>query len=1264
MRWILGLVTALVMLVAIAALVAPRVIEWDAYRPTVAAAMAERSGLRTAIGGDLHMVLLPAPTLFANDLRLYSPDQPDQERIRVESLRAELDLLPLLLGRVQLREIALHGPTVTLDLDEEPGWAAELMKERLRALRPGATGMDQAAAPAAGAVGQELHDVAVRDGRVLVVRGGEPVVEATGLRLDFEAPRPGQVSRLAMEAGLGGLPVSLVLDVGQPMGGGGAPLRLRAELAGGLALASFGGQLLPLSGEGDGAPVAEGNLTITLRQPGSLLSALGLADGEPDAALQDGLAVTSRVAAGAGWATANDIDLRWGRATLAGAATAAFRPTLDLDIALQAAGLELGGLVRHLPLQAGAAWPAALLAVDARIAFDIAASTLRFHDSLVRDLHLAGVLQDSGLSLREGRAELPGGTRATLQGMASAPGGVTGFSGHLAVEASDLRRTLTWLGVRDEWLPPTRPRRVTAAADLTLDAGLWRLLNLQADLDGTALRGGVALRRTGRPSFSANLRLADLDLDPYLAGAEGGTSPLADVAGLPARLDERLDERLGALGTAIASFDSNLRLRAENIVLAGQPLAEAHLDLSLVRGEMNLSRVEVLAADGMRLEASGHLSAEPGYLAYDLDLSGEAGRLSALLDGLPLPERILRATAGTLPQPLLARMRLTGDTGQAIVRDLHLALPGAELSGTATIGLVGAAPSLVSSLSWRVDEADRLPFEIGEQDLLAVLLPANGSGTFTMDAGSLSVAGLTLALPLLTLTGEGRYGRGSEAADFGLILGAQADSLPALLGGLGMTLDPSPRAMMDRPLTLVLEAGGRGDEVVLRHGRLEMGDVRVQADGGGRLGAEPDFAGELRLEAEQVTHLLEGVGLSLHPADPDLGPVRLTGAYRLGADGILMDILAGDVGPMAVAGGVGLDWSGPLPRLHGDLALRDVPLDRFLPESGADLDALLSSGNGPASPGPAAVAARPAGAAADGLLSRFTRVGTDLRVKADGVGAARGAFTHGTLLLHLSDRMTSIRELDGAFLGGRLSGQANLDWRGQPAVDLEAVATGIEAAAAFRMLGIASGLTGPADVDLRLRTAGDSLKMMLNRLAGQVDLQMSRGRLEGLDLPRLTALVETAVDGSLSRDGPVGHPLFRQREPAESVDRMAERAVTSALLGGETAIRTLSGALFVEGGVLRLEHVLAGLTGGDASYYGHVDLDRGQMDVTGSYRLDLDANPPAIDIRLVGASAEPDRQVQAGALATFVATRITASMPSEPAAAGAERGRLERAPPR
>ena len=511
MRWFLGTVATLLLVLAVGALVAPRLIEWNDYRDRIADAFAQRTGLRAEIGGDLHMVLLPRPTLFAADVRLSAPGDPDDPLAIVPALRAELDPLSLLAGHVEPRAIALEAPDIRLRLGDRGLADATALSERLLAVGGSAEEI-------------RLRNLAVADARLTVVRDGRPLATFAGIDLAFTAPGAERPGNLQVEGRWDEVPFIATLEVGALPASGQTTLRGRGELAGGLAQISYGGALTivpedaaPRSEGGAAADLStEGQLNATVRDPAALLSLLWPQEENGGQIPREPLTLAARLIAEPGSLVVNNLDLRWGRTTIGGAAAAIVGPPVDLNLTLQIAGLDLDLLApvaaRLLPAVDGTL----SLPVADRVTFDIAATALRFRQSVVRRLQVAGVLEKGVLDLQDLQADLPGSATLAAGGRLLTPGDLPEFTGHLAVESADARRTLGWLGVDEALLPAAAPRRLRAAADLALDAGLWRVLDLAVEMDGTSLQGGIALRPAGRPSFSANLRLGHLHLDPWM----------------------------------------------------------------------------------------------------------------------------------------------------------------------------------------------------------------------------------------------------------------------------------------------------------------------------------------------------------------------------------------------------------------------------------------------------------------------------------------------------------------------------------------------------------------------------------------------------------------------------------------------------------------------------------------------------------------------------------------------------------------------------
>ncbi len=1241
MRWILGSIASLIILAALAALVAPRLIEWNAYRPRIAEALAQRTGLQADIAGDLHLVLLPTPTLFASGVRLAPPGRSDQPLAEVEGLRAELAPLALLLGEVEPRVIALDAPDLTLRLQGEgPAEAATLARRLLSTGMPGQ-------APG-------LRGLSIRNGRLKVLRGTARVAALAGIQVDFAAPDSEQPGHMQVDARWNEVPVTLAVDIGALPPSGATTLRARLDLAGGLAQAGYGGTLSLGADGSDGAAgpgvATEGQFSATVRDPAALLTLLGLPGESAEGLPRDEMTLAARMIAEPGTLVVNDLDLRWGRATAGGAAAAILGPPLDLNLTLHVAGLELDGLAGLLPQLVPDRSAGLVLPEVGRITFDVTATALRAHGSVVRRVQMAGVLDQGSLELQDLHAELPGSASVNLQGRLVAPGTLPEFTGKLSLEAADARRTLLWLGLGDGDLPPTAPRRVRAEASLALDAGLWRIVDLEAEVDGATLHGGIAIRPSGRPSFSANLRLAEMSLDPWMPTLSAVLDRQLAGASLPAGTARSVGDWLADLGGLLTSADSNLRLGLHNISWDKRVLTDANVDLALVQGMLSLNRATLVLADGLEAELTGTASTDEdsGRLDYDLGLMAEGRHL---LDRLQQLAPVLlpggrgaaggRADAGAtqpglIPPPAVAppsgpsrlSLRLSGDTGQALVRELELAMPGAELKARGTLGLAAPVPTLVADLSWKVPDParlrDHLSFIVGLPESGLSRRPSEGSAALAVDAGTVTVSALTLSLPGLAVTGEGRVSRTARPLAFDLALAAQASSLQTMLRMIAPgRRDPAQTAAPvaeDVPVALVLRAAGTPAAVTLQEARLAYGRTELRLDGGGRLRPAPALEGELHLTAPDLAELMTNARMP-PPGGAPLGPIDLLGRYAVDGNVLRVEGVTGMAGPARLSAAVELGWGGERPMLRADLGLAGLPLDRLLPDDIEKFGSAIL-----AEAGDTALSPRLVDGVAEVLPAVpptvFGDMAYDISMGAEGIAAAGGLIADGRFEAQLRDRDLTVPVIEARLAGGRLAGAATLDLRGLPALSVTADLQGIDMPTLMADAEGLDGLSGRADAVLRLRTAGRTPDAMLERLSGQAEIAVPAGSFAGLDLAALAAEAQ--------RDPPVAVPADILRAALLADD-------------GMTAFRNLAGLLFLESGVLRLQQVEADLAIGSAAWHGSVSLPARELDLTGTFRLDALPEAPAVEVEIDGPFGALQRHALIDAMAQYLAGRATAA---------------------
>ena len=106
MNSLLLTLTALVILVLSALFAAPLFIDWNDYRPAIEAQMSKLVGRDVKVGGDVHLIALPAPHFKFDDIKVANADGSlDTPFLEAASLEAKLDVGTLLTGKVEEHQV-------------------------------------------------------------------------------------------------------------------------------------------------------------------------------------------------------------------------------------------------------------------------------------------------------------------------------------------------------------------------------------------------------------------------------------------------------------------------------------------------------------------------------------------------------------------------------------------------------------------------------------------------------------------------------------------------------------------------------------------------------------------------------------------------------------------------------------------------------------------------------------------------------------------------------------------------------------------------------------------------------------------------------------------------------------------------------------------------------------------------------------------------------------------------------------------------------
>jgi len=614
---------ALLAILLATALVAPSLIDWNAYRPQLVAAVKEATGRDLAVDGGVRLALLPAPELSAKELRLSSvPGAAEPDMARLKELEVRVALLPLLSGTIKVESVRLIEPTIVLEelKDGRNNWTFAPSAKPAGGAAPGQDGGD------GRGFALSLDDVRVKDATV-IYRSARTGAEERVDGLSFEGSAGSLQGPFALtgELQLAATPLSFEAQIGTLQDGRPAPLRLVVKSAERGATAEFGGSL---ARAGTDLRVA-GKLKA---QADDLAKAVGAAS----PLLARPLALETAIDASAESAAANDLNIRFGDIQAGGAVSMAFAGAPRFDATLHVTRLDLDALLAAADAGGQAAKPAAAagakpadasfgIPLDLSGAVSATVDGVVYRGQVIRQAQLNAEVGGGKVTLKRLAALLPGGSDAALSGSLAAPQGRPQFDGRLELASDNLRGLLGWLKLEPSGGPLDRLNAASLTAALRVSPELAELANVNLRLDGSTIVGGAAMRLQQRPSFAVDLTVDRLNLDGYLA--DDGAKPRAGAAAAQAK-----PQPAGAAGglAALNDFDANVKLKAGQLTYNRAPLKNVTLDATLAGGRLTVREARAQDGGGATLTASGTASEFATAPKFKADLALAADDLSGL----------------------------------------------------------------------------------------------------------------------------------------------------------------------------------------------------------------------------------------------------------------------------------------------------------------------------------------------------------------------------------------------------------------------------------------------------------------------------------------------------------------------------------------------------------------------------------------------------------------------------------------------------------
>lgn len=131
-------------------LIGPSFVNWNNYKKPVQDKVREMTGLDTVVQGDVRLMLLPSPSFSLENLKITNPLLKKNEvLLTLDKLNIDVDLVGLARGQVNVREISVSAPRVTLYVDKagNPNWITPEIKKMMD--QPSKT-LEKKSAPASG----------------------------------------------------------------------------------------------------------------------------------------------------------------------------------------------------------------------------------------------------------------------------------------------------------------------------------------------------------------------------------------------------------------------------------------------------------------------------------------------------------------------------------------------------------------------------------------------------------------------------------------------------------------------------------------------------------------------------------------------------------------------------------------------------------------------------------------------------------------------------------------------------------------------------------------------------------------------------------------------------------------------------------------------------------------------------------------------------------------------------------------------------------
>ena len=1039
-KFLIGLGAAVVV-VAAAVLIAPGFVDWNRFKPDIAAQVKAATGRELAIDGTIGLSILPSLRLTVRDARFANVtggSVPDMARLR--ALDIQIRLAPLLQGRFEADSITLIEPEIVLErlADGRVNW--DFAAPAAPGVRPpGAPAVPEPAAAPASGRSVRLDNLRIRQGTVVWRDAAAKTEERiTGLTVQLEVRSLNGPFQARGELTAHGVPLSVEAAIGEFRPTAAATVNLTIGVPGAEARAELSGAAVIVGA----TPRFTGKLNVSGKDLRRLIAAVGGRGAETlPAMLAQPYLLKAALKGTETGGSIDDLELDLGVIHASGSATASFRGRPRVDAKLRVTRIDLDAMLtapaaapasgRPAPASAApsaapaakpaaAAAPFALPDIDATLDAELSAVT--YNRQNIRTIALKASMAAGRARIDRLSLFLPGGGEATVTGLLAAQDGKPVYQGRIDAQVDNLRGLLAWVGADVEAIPSARLRKAALSADISGNDDQVNLLGAKISVDTTRIDGGVTLALRERPAFGATVNIDTLDLDAY-APAPGAAPPSRSPAGGSAAAGAG-QARATAAGplAALAGFDANLRLKVGRLTARQVPVRNVDFDGTLVGGVLTVRNASVGDIAGARAAVAGTL-----------------GNLAAI--------PVFKGTVTADAKDIGGVLRLAGLTSPGNGR----ALGAMKLRGRADA------------------QADRVSVD------------------FSLDAAGAAIG----------LKGQASGLGAAPRVD------ATLTAAHGSLAGLMRTLGADAPARDPGPFDLAASLKGGLDRLAASVRLKAAGGTLTSTGTIANVMAAPAF--DLAIDATHpaVGDLAKVFAPDYRPAGGRIGPLKLSASLKGANSDYALSGLAASAGNIALRGNGRLSTKGARPVLTAALTAGDIDLNPFLPSARARSSGRAPvPAPGPSAGAPPT---RPAAASDRFSSQPFDLAGlsvmdADLSVAAKSLTWRQFRVDGPTIKGTLADGLLTLSELAGRMFDGAFRLAGRLDARRTPALDgtvtVEKANVG-KALLQTTEFDIGGGIT---DFTLRVAGAGASPRVMVGSLSGSGKIASRDGVVKGFNL--------------------------------------------------------------------------------------------------------------------------------------------------------------------